>query len=231
MNQARSSVSAAGSGSSTRVQGKSSGTRRKDLPTEPARATKQLIGKSRVDRIISEISATEVIQQQSTLSKNQRVRNSGSYYELRADRVDSIPKVDAKAYTNALRLAAVQSRDNPVAQIREGYDYASITQLADAFDTTMEATISVLGLPRSTIKRKKTEDQPLSAAISDQIYRANRVFARCMDLFGEKDAANRWLQREHLSLNGATPLSLLDTTAGYEMVLDELERINNGVPV
>ena len=130
-----------------------------------------------------------------------------------------------------IEFATVQCRDNPVEQIRGGYDYASITQLANAFDTTMEATISVLGLPRSTIKKKQMDAQPLSPAISDQIYRANRVFAQCMDLFGEKEATNRWLQRAHPSLNGATPLSLLDTTAGYEMVLDELERINNGVPV
>ena len=201
MAQARSSLSAVGSSSPTRVRGKSTGVRSRDqsgVRSDAADAAQKLVAKWR-------------------------------HIDLEYWYIESGP--ESHGGENALGLATAPPRDNPVEQIRGGYDYSSITQLADAFDTTMEATISVLGLPRSTIKKKQMDAQPLSPAISDQIYRAKRVFARCMDLFSEKEAANRWLQRGHPSLHGATPLSLLDTTAGYEMVLDELERINNGVPV
>ena len=198
MTQARSSFSTTGSGSSTRVRGKSVGVQ--------SRAPSGL----RTDE-------TQMFSSGAALITNPVAKNVSAAGDSQSNGI--------------MELATVQPPDNSVTQIREGYDYASIVELANAFDATMEATISVLGLPRSTIKKKQMEAQPLSPGISDQIYRANRVFARCMDLFSEKEAANRWLQREHRSLHGATPLSLLDTTAGYEMVLDELERINNGVPV
>lgn len=222
MAQARSSLSTGGLSSPTSVRGKSTGVKAKELPGSHSYTAQHNYEKFRITKVV-------VAKPGAKIRVGSRHIQRVHYTETELGYVDISP--DSQGDNNALELATVQPRDNPVAQIREGYDYASITQLADAFNTTMEATISVLGLPRSTIKKKQMDAQPLSPAISDQIYRANRVFARCMDLFSEKEAANRWLQREQPSLDGATPLSLLDTTAGYEMVLDELDRINNGVPV
>jgi len=49
------------------------------------------------------------------------------------------------------------------------------------------------------------------------------------ETIGDDAAAVRWLQRAHPALGGVTALSLVDTTVGYERVLDELQRIANGV--
>lgn len=50
-----------------------------------------------------------------------------------------------------------------------------------------------------------------------------------MQVLEDEDAARRWINRENRSLGGESPLSLLDTEAGYELVLDTLARIEYGV--
>jgi len=134
----------------------------------------------------------------------------------------------ARRVATPRRPARVAS--DPVLKIRGGYPFAEITGLAKALDTTVDSAIRLLGLPRSTILRKQSEAQPLPVVISDHIYRVNRVLARCVELFEVKAEATEWLLHKHSSFKGATPLSLLDTTAGYERVLDELERIDLGIP-
>ena len=73
------------------------------------------------------------------------------------------------------------------------------------------------------------KDQTLAGIEQDRQYRASRVFNRALDVLEDEDAARRWIARENRALGGVTPLSLLDTEAGYESVLDTLSRIETGV--
>ena len=73
------------------------------------------------------------------------------------------------------------------------------------------------------------KDQTLAGIEQDKQYRASRVFNRALDVLEDEDAARRWIARENRALGGVTPLSLLDTEAGYESVLDTLSRIETGV--
>nr|WP_229264645.1 MbcA/ParS/Xre antitoxin family protein [Duganella sp. 1411] len=45
----------------------------------------------------------------------------------------------------------------------------------------------------------------------------------------DEPSAQRWITQENRSLGGEAPLSLLDTEAGYELVLDTLGRIEYGI--
>lgn len=73
------------------------------------------------------------------------------------------------------------------------------------------------------------KDQTLAGIEQDKQYRASRVFNRALEVLEDEDAARRWIARENRALGGVTPLSLLDTEAGYESVLDTLSRIETGV--
>ena len=73
------------------------------------------------------------------------------------------------------------------------------------------------------------KDQTLAGIEQDRQYRASRVFNRALEVLEDEDAARRWIARENRALGGVTPLSLLDTEAGYESVLDTLSRIETGV--
>ena len=125
----------------------------------------------------------------------------------------------------------VSKRLDFVKQVRAGFSYTVLDALAKKLGVSQEQIIVLLNLPRSTIKRQQSEGRPLSAEHSDRLYRAQKLIDMSTETLGDPAEAVRWLQREHTALGGVTALSLVDTTAGYERVLDELERITHGVPV
>lgn len=60
----------------------------------------------------------------------------------------------------------------------------------------------------------------------------NRVidcFGRAVEVLEDEDAAKKWLKTENRSIGGVTPLSIINTKAGYQLVLDTLSRIEHGV--
>ncbi len=59
--------------------------------------------------------------------------------------------------------------------------------------------------------------------------RVERVFWRAQQVFEDAAAAVAWISRPNRALGGVAPLTVLDTEAGYELVLDTLGRIEYGV--
>ncbi|PIV83799.1 MAG: antitoxin [Nitrospirae bacterium CG_4_10_14_3_um_filter_53_41] len=65
--------------------------------------------------------------------------------------------------------------------------------------------------------------------VSEQILRIAEVAARGTNVFGDKAKFIKWLESESKALGDKTPVSLLVSSFGVEMVLDELGRIEHGV--
>lgn len=86
-----------------------------------------------------------------------------------------------------------------------------------------------LRLPKRTMAKRIALDEPLSNVEQDRIYRVEKVLSRAQQVLEDANAVKTWLNHANRSLGGVTPLSLLDTEAGYELVLDTLGRIEYGV--
>lgn len=106
---------------------------------------------------------------------------------------------------------------------------AVIVDLATRVGVTPEILLHSLRLTNDTLKRRVTENGDLFPAERDRIYRVERVLARANAVLEDALAAQIWVNRSNRSLGGVSPLSLLDTEAGYELVLDTLGRIEYGV--
>lgn len=59
--------------------------------------------------------------------------------------------------------------------------------------------------------------------------RIHCVERRAEEVLGDFDKATDWLSSENNALGGVTPISLLDTDAGAQSVMDLLGRIEHGV--
>ena len=53
---------------------------------------------------------------------------------------------------------------------------------------------------------------------------------RATEVLGSRAGAQRWLMRPNPAFGGKLPLSLLDTSLGWEQVKQVLGRIEHGVP-
>jgi uncharacterized protein (DUF2384 family) len=58
-----------------------------------------------------------------------------------------------------------------------------------------------------------------------------RVSAEADEAFRNRDKAYRWLRKRNRVLDGAVPLELLKTSAGADLVREELVRIQHGIYV
>ncbi|TAN52387.1 MAG: DUF2384 domain-containing protein [Methylococcaceae bacterium] len=113
--------------------------------------------------------------------------------------------------------------------MRHGVSAAIVPGVAQRFGLSQDKLFEILRLPKSTMKARIGSNALLSPVEQDRIYRADRVWDRAVAVLEDEDAARCWVTRENRSLGGVTPLSLLDTEAGYELVLDTLGRIAHGV--
>ncbi|WP_305043837.1 type II RES/Xre toxin-antitoxin system antitoxin [Geoalkalibacter sp.] len=122
--------------------------------------------------------------------------------------------------------------DSPVEMVdavRRGLPYQSLAKVAEALDLSTNQLAQYLPVTARTLQRYQKEKQKLDRDISDHLLQIARVFARCREVMEDSDRARRWLQTPSIPLGQVTPMSLLDTYTGVEMVMDELGRIEHGL--
>ena len=116
-----------------------------------------------------------------------------------------------------------------IKKMRAGTPARVIPDMAARLGLSQDRLFDTLKLPKSTMKARISEDALLSPAEQDRIYRAEKVWTRALGVLEDEPSAQRWITQENRSLGGEAPLSLLDTEAGYELVLDTLGRIEYGI--
>ncbi len=118
--------------------------------------------------------------------------------------------------------------DSVVVALREGLPLSTFEQLRTRLDLSEAQLVALLGLAPRTFARRKAQGQPLDPATSDRLYRLAKLEARAVEVFDDPATALDWLKRPNRAL-GETPLHLLDTEAGADMVERVLTRIEHGV--
>lgn len=146
-----------------------------------------------------------------------------------AYRVTGAPPAPGKADAFAPAFFPADVTD-VISAMRDGaVGGAIIPEIANRVGVSQERLLKDLRLPRSTMKARIASNAALSPTEQDRIYRVEKVLARAHAVFEESNAARAWIVRENRALGAVSPLSLLDTEAGYELVLDTLGRIEYGV--
>jgi putative toxin-antitoxin system antitoxin component (TIGR02293 family) len=83
-------------------------------------------------------------------------------------------------------------------------------------------------IPDSTWKRA---GKTLGPQASQTVARLEHVLSFATNIWEDEAAAARWLNRPHMELRGATPVSLLKTEAGGRAVESVLAALEYGFPV
>jgi putative toxin-antitoxin system antitoxin component (TIGR02293 family) len=86
----------------------------------------------------------------------------------------------------------------------------------------------ILHTPESTAHKLIRDNRRLDRAASERVVRVADIIRIAEETFGDREAATGWLKTANLALNGATPLSMLDTEPGAAEVRRILSAINYG---
>ena len=97
-----------------------------------------------------------------------------------------------------------------------------------ALDTLAEA-LPFFQLTAKTAWQKL--DVTLSSSQSEQALRLSRIAVMAAELMGSAEEGRRYLRTRNFALGGATPLDLLRTAEGEQLVLAELQAQADGGPV
>ena len=84
-------------------------------------------------------------------------------------------------------------------------------------------------LPARTLKHRQHKQQPLSLEESDRALRVAKILTVADRVFDNHDKALRWLRRANPRLDGRTPLELLKSEVGGDLVYQMLIQIDEGM--
>ena len=115
----------------------------------------------------------------------------------------------------------IQNRMDLVNLGRKGLSKSALLNLAQFLSISLNQMSQFLSVTSRTIQRYKLR-QLFGPEVSEQILQIAEVAARGIEVFEDRDKFLAWLNLPNRALGNKSPISLLDSRFGTEMVLDEL---------
>ena len=135
---------------------------------------------------------------------------------------------DALGGEKALRHRLATQLDL-VAIGRRGVPRKALGELAARLDLSFRELAQLLPVTERTLRRYKPQ-QHLSPVVSEHVLQLAEVVSRGREVFGDGPGFNAWLRQPSAALGGGDPMVLLSSRYGIGIVLDELGRIEHGIP-
>ena len=130
-----------------------------------------------------------------------------------------------------LKIAMGGSPLNPVSEvqvIRKGIRANQITTFAKAVDKPVLWLAEQIGTSVKTIDRHKTSKTPFNVVVSENFIQVSKVHDEGIKYFGNKERWFTWLTTAHLYFGKETPLSMINTAPGRELIFSEINKLRHG---
>jgi putative toxin-antitoxin system antitoxin component (TIGR02293 family) len=122
----------------------------------------------------------------------------------------------------------IKSRMDLIELSNEGITKDALMRLGKYLNLSITQMAKIIPITERTIQRYALKKH-FNRVISEQILQIAEVAARGTNVFENKDRFLSWVNQPNKALADKTPLSLLNSRFGTEMVLDELGRIEHGI--
>ncbi len=115
-----------------------------------------------------------------------------------------------------------------IARSRQGMAHTEVRGLATLLDLTIRELATLLSMNERTLARRLVSGT-LNKVESERLLLLKALAAHGLRVFEDQGKFNRWLRRPLEILEGQSPLQLLDTATGFQVVDQLLGRIEYGV--
>ena len=95
-------------------------------------------------------------------------------------------------------------------------------------DLPISDVARVLGMSERNMMRREQGETALSVADADRAYRLAHVADLAVELLGDTERAKTWLKSGHDYLGGETPVAMMETEIGTDLVIESLYAIAYG---
>jgi len=122
----------------------------------------------------------------------------------------------------------IQNRLDLIELSDRGVTKSALSHLAKYMCFSMSQMAELLPVTERTLQRYAPNEH-FNRVVSEQILQIAQVAAKGAEVFEDKDRLLSWMNHPNTALGNRSPMSLLSSRFGTEMVLDELGRIDHGV--
>lgn len=116
-----------------------------------------------------------------------------------------------------------------IATVRKGISFASFINLVKKSPFNVAEWSSFLHLSERTMQRYKKEEKSFDPIYSEKILEITLLYRKGVEVFGDSERFNAWLNANNVALGNVKPKDLLDNTFGISLLKDEIGRIEHGV--
>jgi len=122
-----------------------------------------------------------------------------------------------------------ESRPSLINRIRNGESRSRVDEVANRIGLTDKEMAKILNLSERSLHRQAA-DKTLDPNKTERLLLLEQLIEHGLATFDERqEVFARWLRAPRPSLGNVSPVTLLDTIAGFDFVDDELSRIEEGM--
>ena len=131
----------------------------------------------------------------------------------------------------SLSYNSVDDRDifSIIKAIKTGIKFSVFTTIAQNSPFSLNEWAAFLNISERTMQRYKKEKRAFDADSSEKIIEITLLYKYGIEVFGNKEKFNSWLETKNVALGSIVPKELLDNTFGINLLKDELTRIEYGI--
>jgi putative toxin-antitoxin system antitoxin component (TIGR02293 family) len=111
---------------------------------------------------------------------------------------------------------------------RQGFPKKALLALAKKISLNIQELANILHISERTLQRYE-DDAIIKTEYAEKAVELARLYTRGEEVFGSMDKFKTWVKTPSHVFKGEAPVTILDTSAGFDMVFKELGRIEHGV--
>ena len=112
--------------------------------------------------------------------------------------------------------------------IRQGIPKIAIDNLVDKTGIPVNEMAILMRLSDRTLRRYNPQTL-LNPEQSERVVELSRLYSRGEEVFGNLDNFKEWMNSTVMALGNIKPKTLLDTSLGIDILMNELGRIEHGI--
>ncbi|GAA4313339.1 type II RES/Xre toxin-antitoxin system antitoxin [Compostibacter hankyongensis] len=111
---------------------------------------------------------------------------------------------------------------------RKGILKEALLQLAAQLSMTLQELAGILHVSEKTLHRYQN-DKVLAPDLSERALLLSQLYHKGKAVFGDAANFNDWLRTPLPAFRQQAPITLLDTSFGFQLIMEELGRIEYGI--
>ena len=124
---------------------------------------------------------------------------------------------------------AVNDKFFMVQIIKKVITYSVFEEIQKLSSLTNQDWATILNVSTRSLQRYKEENQLFKPIHSEKIIEIGEIFLIGIEVFGNSQKFNLWLETPNFALGNLKPLELLSDSYGQQLIINEITRINYGI--